>query len=87
MDFFASLGRRARDELDKALRTTNDDRQTERPTTSGTYEPPALDVLFCVNDHKPPPEIRSQHLRQASLQDPILYHTTADYISEVLCVV
>lgn len=68
-----TLGRRARDELDKAVRPGIPADESHKVAPDGTYNPPTLDVLFCVDDHKPPPEIRSMHQRHASLQEPILY--------------
>eukprot|EP00210_Caulerpa_lentillifera_P005191 g4961.t1 len=70
MNFFATLGRRARDELDKAMRIPTGQSPIEAPSSTMT-EPPELEVLFCVSDRAPPPEIRSKNEPTASFQEPI----------------
>ena len=79
MDFFVTLGRRARDEIDRVIR--NPGRSDIGNGTDGTattsserYEPPDLATLFCVNDHKTPPEIRPTLQHQTSLPEPTLSH-------------
>lgn len=72
MNFFASLGRRARDELDKAMRIPGGQPPQEIATSSNP-EPPELEVLFSVHDRAPPPEIQSRNQADISYKEPIKY--------------
>ena len=79
MDFFMILGRRARDEIDRVIRNPGrsdigNGTDVATPTSPERYEPPDLATLFCVNDHKPPPEIRPALQPQTSLPEPTLSH-------------
>lgn len=74
MNFFASLGRRARDELDKAMRIPAGQPPQEIATSSNT-EPPELEVLFSVHDRSPPPEIQPRNQSDMPYKEPIKYNT------------